>query len=493
MEKQMIRNMFKKSEFIRIAFVASVGLPLFIATSASAQNLPGEATTTAVVVTGSNIPTAEEVTAEPVDTVTTADIDRSGAQDVLTVLQKRNPDFVGGGNIGNTNANIASGFTQGGAIISIRGLPTLTLLEGRRVADDAAIATGGAQFQDVNLFPTALISRIEVLKDGASTLYGSEAVGGVVNIFLKDDFTGVDMGYHYGFTVESAIAERKAWVIAGVGNEDTHVTAGFQYYEEDPLFSRQRAYSSGTGKGGVTGTIPGEGIDGTNGHFEILGFNPLTPFAPPTLNSPFDNPAVVAGATTPAAGFAALSGSYTNVPTSFIHTYDLSQRPTSTLDVSDTNAYASFSHQIFGKQLEVFGEFLYTHNHNLSFLNAQPISNASNPAVVILGSVRVDPVTGLQVAENRGAPAPYNPFTGSIDGASTGGGAYTLLALQRYNAFDPRTFTNDGSFYRLLGGLKSQINQDWYAEVATYYSHYSIDFVNGGLVNATAVHEINAV
>ena len=486
----MIRNMFKKSEFIRIAFVASVGLPLFIVTNAFAQaTAPGEATTTAVVVTGSNIPTAEEVTAEPVDTVTTADIDRSGGQDVLTVLQKRNPDFVGGGNIGNSNANISSGLTQGGAIISIRGLPTLTLLGGRRVADDAAIATGGAQFQDVNLFPTALISRIEVLKDGASTLYGSEAVGGVVNIFLKEDFTGVDMGYHYGFTVESAIAERKAWVIAGVGNEDTHVTAGFQYYEEDPLFSRQRDYSAGTGKGGVTGTIPGEGID-ANGHWEILGFNPLTPFAPPTLNSPFDNPAVVAGSITPAMGFGALSGSYNNVTSAFIHTYDLSQRPTSTLDVSDTNAYASLAHQIFGKQLEVFREFLYTHNHNLSFLNAQPISNASQPAVVILGSVRVDPITGLQVAENRGAPAPYNPFTGSIDGASTGGGAYTLIALQRYNAFDPRTFTNDGSFYRVLGGIKSQINQDWYAEVATYYSHYSIDFVNGGLVNATALNNL---
>src|ERR1022692_3451874 len=130
MEKQMIRNMFKKSEFIRIAFVASVGLPLFIATSASAQNLPGEATTTAVVVTGSNIPTAEEVTAEPVDTVTTADIDRSGNSDVLSVLQKRNPDFVGAGNIGNSNANIASGTTLGGAIISIHGLPTRALLDG---------------------------------------------------------------------------------------------------------------------------------------------------------------------------------------------------------------------------------------------------------------------------------------------------------------------------------------------------------------------------
>jgi iron complex outermembrane receptor protein len=511
MEKQMIRNMFKKSEFVRIAFAASVGLPLFIVTSAFAQN---EATATAVVVTGSNIPTAEEVGANPVDTVTTADIDRSGQQDVLTILQKRNPDFVGGGNIGNTNANIASGLTQGGAIISIRGLPTLTLLEGRRVADDAAIAVGGAQFQDANLFPTSLISRIEVLKDGASTLYGSEAVGGVVNIFLKDDFTGVDVGYHYGFTLESAIAERKAWVIAGVGNEDTHVTAGFQYYEEDPLFARDRDYSSGPGKGGITGTIPGLGRSGASAsRFEILGFDPTHPFVPPTLNSPFDNPnPVVAGSVAPGGGFGDpnMHGSYTPVSGAFVAGYDLSKIPTSTLDVSDTNAYASFTHQIFGKQLEIFGDFLYTHNHNLSFLNAQPISNASQPPVTILGSMRVDPnpITNpsgtVLIPENRGAPAPYNPFQESIDGFSTGAGANTLIALNRYNAFNgaggigtlnaltinPRTFTNDGSFYRILGGIRSQINKDWFAEVATYYSHYEISFLNGGLVNGVALNNL---
>ena len=158
----------------------------------------------------------------------------------MTILQKRNPDFVGGGNIGSSNANISSGGTQGGSVISLRGLPTLVLFEGRRIADSAAIATGGAQFSDVSIFPTSLISRIEVLKDGASALYGSDAVGGVVNVFLKDDYTGLEMGYRYGFTVEPGVAERKAYVIAGVGNDTTHVTAGFQYYEIDPLFLRER-------------------------------------------------------------------------------------------------------------------------------------------------------------------------------------------------------------------------------------------------------------
>jgi iron complex outermembrane receptor protein len=506
MEKQMIRNMFKKLEFVRIAFVASVGLPLFI-TSVNAQNpspAPGEATAAAVVVTGSNIPTAEEVTANPLDTLTTADIDRSGASDVLNVLIKRNPDFVGAGNVGNSNANIASGTTQGGAIIAIRGLPTLVLLGGRRIADSAAIASGGAQFTDVNLFPTSLISRIEVLKDGASALYGSEAVGGVVNIFLKDDFNGVDVGYRYGFTVESGIAERKAWVIAGVGNDTTHVTAGFQYDEQDALFLRERAYSRVPG--GVTTTFGGVGRDNLLGgtkFYLLQGEDPLQPFGGAAINSPFDNPAITGGmiappppdptGTNPAnpGQYAQLpftngQPTYSRVAQGVITSYDLSQVPTSTLDLANTNAYASFDHQIFGKQLEVFGEFLFTHNHNLSFLNAQPLNNGTG--VIILGSQRVDPNTGNLVAENRGTPAPFNPFQLSID-SNTLVGNYRLFANNRYQT-NPRTFMNDSTFYRVLGGIKSQINKDWYAEVAAYYSHYGIDFVNGGLVNATALNDL---
>src|SRR6202022_1174620 len=169
------------------------GIPLFIATSANAQAPapPPEATTERVIVTGSLIPTAEEATANPVDPLTEADVQRSGeATDILQVLEKRDPDFVGVGNLGQTNANISA--INGASAVTIRGLPTLVLFEGRRFADDSTVALGTGLFSDVSIFPTALVSRIEVLKDGASAQYGSEAVGGVVNIFLKDNFQGFE-------------------------------------------------------------------------------------------------------------------------------------------------------------------------------------------------------------------------------------------------------------------------------------------------------------
>ena len=229
----MISNVLKTLGFLRPAFVAAVGIPFLATVSVYAQ--APEASTERVIVTGSYIPTAEEVTASPLDTVTSQDVNRSGNSEVLQILQKRNPDFTGGANLGSTNANVSSSNTAGGSSIQIRAYPTLVLYEGRRIADASTISSGGAVFTDVALFPAALIGRIEVLKDGASALYGSEAVGGVVNIFTKDNFQGAEFGFRYGTTVEGAVAERRGYGIAGIGNETTQVTFGMQYLEHGPF------------------------------------------------------------------------------------------------------------------------------------------------------------------------------------------------------------------------------------------------------------------
>lgn len=188
--------------------------------------------------------------------------------------------------MGNTNANIAGGATLGGTVISIRGFPTLVLYEGRRIADSAAIsANGGVAFTDAALFPAALISRIEVLKDGASALYGSEAVGGVVNIFTKDDFQGAKLGFRYGTALDEALAERRGYAIAGVGNETTQITVGMQYFESDPLFERQKSYSNPT----INGTTNYAGsVRDSGGRYLIKGETPLNFPGPVLANSPFN-------------------------------------------------------------------------------------------------------------------------------------------------------------------------------------------------------------
>jgi iron complex outermembrane receptor protein len=438
-----------------------------------------------VIVTGSLIPTAEEVTASPVDTIGARDIQRSGSVEVLQVLQKREADITGAGNLGSTNANIASGATLGGSVVQIRGLPTLILDEGRRITDSAAIASGGFQFSDVNLFPSALVSRIEVLKDGASAQYGSDAVGGVINIFLKHDFKGVEIGYRYGFTVDSGNQNTLVWVIAGTGNDTTNITVGYQYYQTSGLFERERAYSQVPG--GVTTTYHRVGRDRGTFAGAPLDPNPRS-LLNPNLNSPFDNPAVLAGIgtftgylPTTRSGNNILGGNTRPLPAGVynyatfaqITAFDLSRLPTSTLQQSNQNVIASFTHDIFGKRLELFGDFLYAYDHNTSFLNGQPLSN--NTGIVIPAGR-----AAITNADGSVTPAIFNPFNFAI-------GANTFTVAQRFQT-NPRIFTDDTNFVRLLGGLRSQITKDYTFETAYFYSNYAVNFQNSNLVRADVIN-----
>src|ERR1039458_9137149 len=161
------------------------------ATSGFAQQASTEAASTSqapqvlqkYVVTGSNIPMAADAVAIPVATIDAQIMDLSGVNsDTLDILRKVAPNISG---IGQENAQISTASNFGGASVNIKGLPTLVLVDGRRVANDPAESTGGFQFVDLNVISPAAIDHIEVLQDGASAIYGSDAIGGVINIILK--------------------------------------------------------------------------------------------------------------------------------------------------------------------------------------------------------------------------------------------------------------------------------------------------------------------
>src|SRR6266702_3425965 len=187
----MIKNLQKKMPLglRRMVLVGLVGT-LFTATTALAEDT-NATTMKPVVVTGSYIPTAETVGPAPVETISAAQIERVGAQDVLDLVKKISPVFAGNGNVGQTVNN--GGF--GEANVQIRNLPTLVMLNGHRLGKSAF--SNGA-LVDLNTIPLAMVERIEILKDGASALYGSEAIGGVVNIITKKEYTGVEIGGRFG-------------------------------------------------------------------------------------------------------------------------------------------------------------------------------------------------------------------------------------------------------------------------------------------------------
>ena len=247
MEKLMTKNVLNKLGFLGAVSVAAVGFPLIFASSASAQ-LPAPAPQAAapsaeverVIVTGSNIPTAEETGPNPVDTYRPQDIEKLGirnATDLTTFI----PQEAGG----TVNQNIANG-GDGTVQLNLRGLlpkETLILVDGKRIAQ-AAIFGG----YDIQLIPFSMIDHIDILKDGASAVYGADAVAGVVNFFLIHKFRGLEIGGNYGNTNlggSNDMGEWNAWLKAGTGDDKTDIVVIADFYQRTGgLFSRDKDLSS---------------------------------------------------------------------------------------------------------------------------------------------------------------------------------------------------------------------------------------------------------
>ena len=144
-----------------------------------------------VEITGSSIKRIDAESALPVQVITRDQIQRSGATNVEQLLQTISSISSSGGL---TTAS-ASGATTGGiSAVSLHGLTsirTLVLLNGRRIAPYGIGFTGDSVSVDVNSIPLAAIERVEVLKDGASAVYGSDAIAGVVNFILRQEFKAV--------------------------------------------------------------------------------------------------------------------------------------------------------------------------------------------------------------------------------------------------------------------------------------------------------------
>src|SRR6266513_980744 len=255
MEKLMTKNVLNKLGFLGAIFVATVGFPLIFASNAFAQlpapaaPAPGAPAPTAeverVVVTGSNIPTAEETGPNPVDTYRPQDIEKLGIRNA-TDLQEFIPQAAGG----TINLNIGNG-GDGTVQFNLRGLlpkETLVLIDGKRVAFGSLGAAGFSSGPDINLIPFSMVDHVDILKDGASAVYGSDAISGVVNFFLIHKFRGLEIGATYGNTnlgASNEMGEWESWIKAGTGDDKTDIVVIADFWERlGGVFSRDRDLSS---------------------------------------------------------------------------------------------------------------------------------------------------------------------------------------------------------------------------------------------------------
>src|SRR5438105_9904846 len=256
----MIRIGLCKFGLLRMTLAACVGIPLTIASNTFAQNLaplstdigaaptPPGAEVERIIVTGSNIPTAEEVGPNPVDTYNRANINKSGEFTTEQFLQSL--PIANANIIPTSNNENGSNTAVGAATIALRGFDaraTLIVVGGLRVAVYATRNNPGlvnVMFVDLNSIPQAAIESIEILKDGASTTYGADAVAGVVNIKMRHNYDGAEASVQYGNTLDKDSGEFISSAIFGVGKGDTNITGVLNYYHRNSIANRDRGFSA---------------------------------------------------------------------------------------------------------------------------------------------------------------------------------------------------------------------------------------------------------
>ena len=380
-------------------------------TGAPSVSVPGQAEVERVIVTGSNIPTAEETGPNPVDIYRPADIEKLGIRNA-TDLQTFLPQEAGG----TVNLNMFNG-GDGTVQINLRGLlpkETLILIDGKRFAYGSLGVAGFSQGQDINLIPFPMIDHIDILKDGASAVYGSDAVTGVVNFFLIHKFRGVEIGGSYGNTnlgASNDMGEWEAWIKAGTGDNKTDIVVIADFWERTGgLFSSDRDLSSNGnfirfgGFDSRSGNFPGR-----VGSFRLLpsmffgpGGNPL-----PGVNTPIPHSAPNAATSlfyirpeTLGIGFlgdpALLDGNYVLLNFAAI---------TPALPPADRQSfYGSFTRDLCDKYLTLFADCKFVRSFFDSSLSAVPF--APDPFKVPGTYVGFSPV-GISVPIQNA----FNPFT----------------------------------------------------------------------------------
>ena len=193
-----------------------------------------------VVITGSRIRRVDEETASPVFVMDQSTIANTGVQ-TLGDLMMRVPAISGAA----TNPQVNNGGGTGESNVELRGLGaqrTLVLLNGRRI--NVLGNNGTTSAVDINMIPINMIERVEVLKEGAGAVYGSDAIAGVVNFITKKNFDGADINVEYGRTGESDGERHSASLTLGTAGEKMSVLFGVNYNKQKAVSAADRQFSA---------------------------------------------------------------------------------------------------------------------------------------------------------------------------------------------------------------------------------------------------------
>ncbi|WP_394131085.1 TonB-dependent receptor plug domain-containing protein [Shewanella maritima] len=245
---------------IKSALVASIAATSTISINAIAAE--ESANVERIQVTGSRIQRQDMETASPVTVIDASSIRAEGYNSVDEILQAQ--PAMAGMAMGSTTNNGARGVAQ----VDLRGMGanrTLVLLNGRRMVNSGS---GADSAVDLNTIPVAMIARVEILKDGASAVYGSDAIAGVVNIITKKDFEGFQLDVTGGATSESDGENIELSGLYGFNTDRGNYTFGMAYSERKGVMQGDRSWvEQGASSFIPEGTLGGKQFDPETGEW----------------------------------------------------------------------------------------------------------------------------------------------------------------------------------------------------------------------------------
>ncbi|MBB1269100.1 TonB-dependent siderophore receptor [Shewanella sp. SR44-3] len=399
-----------------------------ISLSLAPQVVAADAAVERIEVTGTHIKRTDMEGASPMAVLTAEDIARSGAQDISQLLSKLP---VAGSGTFSTQGNNSDDTANGGAAVSLRGLgadSTLVLLNGRRIAVSSFAKSIDTAFVDINSIPISAVKRIDIVKDGASATYGSDAIAGVINIILKKDFEGFEVNGKVAENVEDGGGQQSGSILFGTDadNGKSHTTVIFDYFKENETLFGDRDYSKSANQTANGG---------------------------PDLRSSAGNPGTYIPATIDANGkIEPNTGSFkwtpdVNCAASSIRgdfcRFDYAAGMTSTPESSRVGL-SVFQNYEFNDELKLFAEMMYQHNESV-------VKGAASPSFGEFYMLKDNPlfVSGAAI----------NPFPGE-----------DLTMNRRLTEAGARQKSSESDSARIVMGLNGMLSE-WEWELAYTYSY----------------------
>jgi outer membrane receptor protein involved in Fe transport len=465
----------KVSVLLAISFAIAFNLSAQVPSSSPARDAQGNilpapagaaATAERVIVTGSNIPTAEEVGPNPVETFSHEDIQKSGKRTTEEFLLSL--PIVTSNVIPVSNNENGSNTAVGAAAVSLRGLDpraTLVLIDGRRVAPYPIGNNPGpvnTMFVDLNSIPQAAIESIEILKDGASTVYGADAVAGVVNLKMRHDYRGAEATIEYGNTEHDDSALFQASIIFGVGDDKTEIAGAMNYYHRNSIANRDRTYSA----------VPPFLSSNASPYNLQLAKTVVAAAGGTVVNDPNDPTGLTQFAAAPDFTNGLAPASAYKYGSGRLNRFNFNQFSLSFPSSERWGGYTHFEHKFCEDQAVFYGDFMYQNVQARNELAAPATGSFQTAGQVVLaippdtpiapGSEALGTPTHLETGVPADAFNPFNPFHQIISGGTRA----------RLAEFGNRVFDNTTDAYLATVGIKGDklFDGNWGYDAGFRYS-----------------------